>query len=230
MASIKDLSKVYDMKVRGHYETDDYVFFWSGPFSNWYRCAFVMPWQGIGYKFCNSEQAMMLIKALTFGDTESAKLVMATRDAKEQKAIGRAVKGFDQAKWNEVNLDATYEFLLRKFYQNPDLRDILDNTGDKIIVEASPYDVVWGIGMSIAQYPEILDQSNWRGENRLGVALMRVRDELRKSGRVIPELELEAALITEIVYEVDDAMVKQILELSKHYDHNGNRRTGVEED
>lgn len=61
-----------------------------------------------------------------------------------------------------------FQLLVEKFKQNSDLKSILLNTGDKCIVECSPYDKIWGIGMGVDQYPEILDKSNWKGENLQG--------------------------------------------------------------
>lgn len=215
---MKDLSTVYKQTVPGHYETDEYVFFWSGPFSNWHPSTFTMPCGGFATRFSCAEQAMMLIKANTFGDSEIAKKIMATKDPKEQKALGRKVKGFDPVVWDSVKMDEAHEFLLRKFYQNPELRDILENTGDKIIVEASPYDTVWGIGMGVDKYPQILNPDNWKGENLLGIALMKVREELRTYGDIHPELEIEHIFSTEIIAELDNKIIDDILKAVKDYD------------
>ena len=66
-----------------------------------------------------------------------------------------------------------------KFSQNPHLRNYLINTGNRILVEASPYDRIWGIGISekdaVQETP-----NNWRGLNLLGFALMEVRDRLQE--------------------------------------------------
>ena len=52
-------------------------------------------------------------------------------------------------------------------------------TGDSVLVEASPYDAIWGIRLA-ASSPEAQDPMKWRGQNLLGFALMEVRDELRR--------------------------------------------------
>jgi len=65
-----------------------------------------------------------------------------------------------------------------KFNQHPDLRHFLLGTGGRILVEASPADAVWGIGMSVDD-PDARRPSRWKGANRLGFALMQVRSELR---------------------------------------------------
>lgn len=53
---------------------------------------------------------------------------------------------------------------------------MLLETGDRLLVEASPYDKIWGVGYSAAN--AAANEGNW-GENLLGKALMRVRDRLR---------------------------------------------------
>lgn len=160
--------------VDGHYETDQYVFFWSGPFSNWHPSPFQMD----GLDFNCSEQAMMYYKAATFADMAVMEKVLKTRDPKKQKALGRTVRGFDDPTWCSVREEISDRFLLAKFQQNHDLKQILLNTGDKILVEASPFDAVWGIKMGVNEYPQILDPKNWRGLNLLGESLMRVRHQL----------------------------------------------------
>ena len=196
-----DLRGIFDQTVPGHYQTDDYVFFWSGPFSNWHAAEFYMPVDGAGIKMNCSEQAMMYIKAILFKDYESAKEIRKTKDPSRQKALGRAVKNFDAAVWDSQREKISDQFLLRKFYQNEDLKKVLLDTGNRIIVEASPYDKVWGIGMGVNNYPDILDQSKWKGQNLLGKSLMRVRDIIAADPEGA-EYQLEAALISGIHEEV----------------------------
>lgn len=213
--NIPILRDVYNMKVPGHYETDDYVFFWAGPFSNWESCYFYWSVGGIGAKFNCSEQAMMAAKANLFGDTESQRAIMRSHDPAEQKAFGRQVRGYVEDEWVKVREEISDSFLLRKFYQNPELKQILLDTGDKIIVEASPYDKVWGIGMGVNNYPDILDQSKWKGQNLLGESLMRVRTRLRDNP-VDAELELEAVFHEETIKEVDKMLIDEILKAAKN--------------
>lgn len=201
-----DLRGIFDQSVPGHYGTDDYVFFWSGPFSNWHSAEFYMPVNGAGIKMNCSEQAMMYIKAVMFKDDVSAEKIRTTKDPSKQKALGRAVSGYDEAVWVSQREKVSDEFLLRKFYQNEDLKQILLDTGDRIIVEASPYDKVWGIGMGVNQYPDILDPKKWKGQNLLGESLMRVR-EIIKADPLGLEYLLEATLMEEIHKETDRRMV-----------------------
>jgi ribA/ribD-fused uncharacterized protein len=130
---------------------------------------------GIQYNCC--EQYMMHQKALTFGDTETAELVMKTENPKDQKALGRQVKNFDKAKWDTVSIGIVFKGNYAKFNQNVELGDELLATGNKILVEASPYDTIWGIGMGEKE-PGINDPANWKGLNLLGWSIMLVRKEL----------------------------------------------------
>jgi hypothetical protein len=130
---------------------------------------------GIEYNCC--EQYMMHQKALTFGDTETAELIMKAKHPKDQKALGRQVKNFDKAKWDTVSIGIVYKGNYAKFSQNVELADELLATGNKIMVEASPYDTIWGIGMGEKE-PGINDPANWRGLNLLGWSIMLVRKEL----------------------------------------------------
>ena len=152
---------------------NNYVFFWDGIYSQWYKATMVI--DGITYNCC--EQYMMHQKALTFGDTETAELVMKTESPRDQKALGRQVKNFDKAKWDSVCVGIVYKGNYAKFSQNVDLADELLATGNKIIVEASPYDTIWGIGMGEKE-PGIKNPVNWKGLNLLGWSIMLVRKEL----------------------------------------------------
>jgi len=153
---------------------DTFEFFWSGPFSNWYRSSF----EHNGVKYNCGEQYMMHQKALLFSDTEIADEIMLEKDPRKQKAWGREVRGFDESTWIASCQDIMVEGLLSKFRQNPYCQEKLLSTGDKIIVEASPYDKIWGIGLSETD-PRATDPAQWLGQNLLGVVLMKVRDILK---------------------------------------------------
>lgn len=154
-------------------ETVDSIFFWGGIFSQWFKCRFT---DGT-LTYSSSEQYMMYHKAKTFNDFTAMKKIMETFDPRKQKAIGRCVQNFDPAKWDLVKLQIVTEGNRLKFSQNPELLKELLRT-NKTIVEGSPTDKVWGVGLKYDD-PKILDPKNWQGENLLGVALMTVRDELR---------------------------------------------------
>jgi ribA/ribD-fused uncharacterized protein len=156
-------------------ETRDFVFFWGGWPSQWHRCQFTV--DGVTYN-C-AEQYMMAAKAKLFGDAETMALILASTNPRQQKALGRKVQNFDAATWDRECREAVYRGNLAKFDQNPDLRSLLLATGTKRIVEASPTDRIWGIGLA-ADDPRSLDPSQWRGTNWLGESLGRVRDVLNK--------------------------------------------------
>lgn len=121
---------------------------------------------------------MMAEKARLFNDTATLAKIMASPDPREQKAYGRAVQGFDRDKWDAVARDVVYKGCLAKFTQNPDLKATLLATGDTVMVEASPVDSIWGIGLDKSD-PRAQDPSQWRGTNWLGEVLMRVRKDIR---------------------------------------------------
>ena len=158
----------------------NYVFFYGGIFSNFHRCTFNLG----GIQFYNSETAFMVFKAMHFGDTETAhKMLKKSQFPAESKRLGRLVKGFSDAEWAKVRYDYMLQACRAKYSQNPDLKQALLDTEDKILVEAALKDVVWGIGRGL-DYPFLEDESKWLGQNLLGKVLMQVREELRNGIQV----------------------------------------------
>lgn len=153
--------------------SNGFVLFWGGPFSQWYPHDMVI--QGVTYNCC--EQYMMAQKALTFNDSESHGHIMATKDPRKQKALGRQVKNFSAPIWDKVSRDIVFQANLAKF-SDPELKAYLMSFGQEEIVEASPYDKIWGIGLG-EDDPRALDKSQWQGLNWLGEALMQVRETFR---------------------------------------------------
>lgn len=154
-------------------ETDRYVFFWNGEYSNWHP----WPFKHKGHNFENSEQAFMWEKAMFFGDTVTAEKVLNTPNPAENKKLGRQVTPYDNDKWAEVRYDIMVEVNFSKWITNPD--QLLD-TGSKTIVEASPVDKIWGIGL-MPDDPRAEDENNWDGQNLLGFALMEVRNDINEA-------------------------------------------------
>lgn len=144
-------------------------------FSQWWKSDFLTG----GMDCCCMEQRMMAGKALTFQDLDTCKRIMAESDPKKIKALGRKVTPFDARVWDEVKHTLIVNGNYAKFTQNEELRRFLLSTGDSLLVEASPYDTIWGIGLG-AENPEVQDPHRWRGQNLLGFALMEVRDEIRR--------------------------------------------------
>ena len=154
--------------------TDTHVYFWNGIYSNWDNCHFEDFSTGI--KFKNSEQAFMWYKAQVFSDVETMELIQKESNPKLVKALGRQVKNFNDAMWNELRFDKMVYVNELKFSQNPYYGQILKNTGTRILVEASPYDKIWGVGL-LETDPLIYDEKNWKGLNLLGKALIEVRSK-----------------------------------------------------
>lgn len=164
--------------------SDDYVFFWDGPFSQWHPSVFEL--DGIEYN-C-AEQYMMAEKARLFEDHETLEEILEAEDPDTQKKLGRLVSNFDKDYWEE-DLENGYPRCwnivwrgnMAKFSQNPDLLKELLATGDAMLVEASPYDRIWGVGLK-ASDPRIKNPENWQGSNWLGEVLTVVKSFLKASG------------------------------------------------
>ena len=165
-----------------------------GEFSQWYRTSFTVgkaeiadllghsvddaePKQVDPVPFSCAEQFMMYCKAGRFKDFETQKLILQTMSPKEQKSLGRSVVGFEDASWDEVKSEVVLMGNLAKFRRSKDLRKLLLDTGDRLLVEAASNDRVWGIGFN-AKYA-MGNRDAW-GENRLGKLLMEVRRILRE--------------------------------------------------
>lgn len=148
-------------------------------FSQWYISPFTV--NGITYK--TAEHWMMAGKARLFADNEIFEKIIQCDSPKEAKALGRQVSRYDDQLWNEHKYDVVRQGNIHKFSQHPDCAEYLIQTGHQIIVEASPTDAVWGIGLS-HDSKNIDNPYSWRGENLLGFALMETRDFRKKSGNV----------------------------------------------
>lgn len=158
-----------DVVTRGNY-----VFFWGGWPSQWAPAKFVL--DDVPYN-C-AEQYMMAEKARLFGDEDRLRKILASDSPRGQKEHGRRVAGFVADKWNAVCRDVVVRGNVAKFGQNRELRTLLMATEERTLVEASPYDNIWGIGLNItnalATPPE-----KWPGKNWLGLSLMEARRLLR---------------------------------------------------
>ncbi|GAB3120372.1 NADAR domain-containing protein [Streptomyces calidiresistens] len=145
--------------------------------SQWWEA----PFTADGHTFPTAEHHMMAHKAWLFGDGETAERVLAARHPGEAKRLGRAVRGFDEEEWRRRRRGIVVCGNLAKFGARADLRSYLLATRHRVLVEASPLDRVWGIGLT-ADDPDAGSPAAWRGANLLGFALMDVRTALSQRG------------------------------------------------
>lgn len=182
--SIPDSSYVEALRTRFNAgEKLKFVCFWghrtrpgvvtASCFSQWYEAPFVVA----GQRYPTAEHYMMAEKAALFGDAPTRAQVLTAPNPGAAKALGRQVRGFEESRWVAHRFDIVTRANQAKFGQNQALGRYLKQTGERILVEASPVDRIWGIGL--AQDDErATDPNCWRGLNLLGFALMRVRDQL----------------------------------------------------
>lgn len=181
--AIRTVSELRKRAAAG--EVLDFLFFWGhrpkqegsvckSCLSQWFVAGFELG----GTYYPSAEHYMMAEKARLFEDAEIHGRILAVASPAEAKALGRQVRGFDAALWQQRCCEVVMQGNLAKFQQNPPLGNFLRGTGDAVLVEASPVDCIWGIGWAEddpqAQLPEL-----WDGSNLLGFALMEVRERLR---------------------------------------------------
>lgn len=145
--------------------------------SQWWPSPFVVG----GVEYATAEHWMMAAKARLFADAEAERRVLAAAHPAEAKKAGRLVRGFDEAAWQRERLGIVTEGSVHKFAADAGLRDFLLGTGDRVLVEASPVDRVWGIGLA-ATDAGAEDPERWKGANLLGFALMEARERLLTGG------------------------------------------------
>lgn len=164
-----------------------YLLFWGhrpppgggvgqGCLSQWWPVNFAV--DGVIYR--SAEHFMMAAKARLFGDDEAAERIQAATHPGQAKALGRQVRGFDEQRWADARFELVVTGNLAKFGQHPDLREFLLGTGERVLVEASPVDRIWGIGLA-ADDRQATAPDYWPGLNLLGFALMEVRHRLSTS-------------------------------------------------
>lgn len=164
--------------------TFKYVYFWGHTpkqagvvdkscFSQWFDAPFSLD----GIDYATAEHYMMAEKARLFGDEASRLRIVHSRTPAEAKTLGRKIRNFDEAVWLAQRFEIVVRGNVAKFTQHPALAAYLLGTGQRVIVEASPYDAIWGIGVT-AHDAAANDPTQWRGLNLLGFALMAVRATL----------------------------------------------------
>jgi ribA/ribD-fused uncharacterized protein len=164
-----------------------YVFFWGHTpkvggqsavgkwvFSQWYPAGFEVD----GEHYPTAEHFMMAEKARLFGDEENRLAILRSTHPGEAKTLGGQVRGFDESTWVAQRFGIVVRGNIAKFGQNEPLGEFLLGTGERVLVEASPRDRIWGIGLAEGD-PAATDPTEWKGLNLLGFALMEVRERLR---------------------------------------------------
>ncbi len=159
----------------------EFYFFWKGPLSQWAHSGF----KAGSLWFPTAEHWMMYSKAQLFGDQEAAAKIYTSPTPNEAKEWGRTVRGYDERIWMLRRYDIVRTGNLLKFSQNTDSMMALSLTGNTVLVEASPHDVIWGIGRP-AQDPHACNPVLWNGSNLLGFVLMSVREALMLNMRRPP--------------------------------------------
>lgn len=198
------MARGLDWELVEHYR-DRYTFFYNGPFSNWYSAPFAETFsvgngdeavldfvnkaipsgspivkldaEIVTLRFNCAEQYMMFHKAVLFGDHQAAAYILYSQNPHDQKQMGRRVKGFDVRVWEQAAKGIVYKGAMGKFCQNVALREELLGTRGTLLVEASPVDKIWGIGLAESD-PEVQDVTKWRGWNWLGEVLTAVREDI----------------------------------------------------
>lgn len=181
-STFRDTQLLDDLRTRFNAgEKLKYVCFWghqpgkqgvsASCFSQWYEAPFVLD----GQRYATAEHYMMAEKAALFGDPTTRALILSAPTPGAAKALGRQVRSFDEETWLAHRYAIVVRANIAKFAQNPALGAFLRNTGTRVLVEASPVDTVWGIGLA-QDDAKVNDPNQWRGLNLLGFALMQVRD------------------------------------------------------
>jgi ribA/ribD-fused uncharacterized protein len=172
-------------KLTTEKQENKFLFFWGHQpnkdgsisktcFSQWWLSSFDVA----GTTYRTAEHWMMAKKAALFNDKEVLEKIIQAKSPAEAKKLGREVRNYDDKLWLANRYQIVKEGNYHKFSQNADLMTFLLNTKERILVEASPVDPIWGIGMA-ADHKDITNPEKWQGLNLLGFALMEIRDELR---------------------------------------------------
>ena len=159
--------------------TDTHYYFWNTIYSQWFMSTdkdYLFEENDKG--FITAEHYMMYHKAMLFNDTETANKILNTIHPGDVKRLGRMVKNYDDKIWSQRRFDVVVQGNLLKFSQNSDLFKDLEKHKDKIFVEASPDDKIWGIGLHYDD-DRVLNENLWQGQNLLGKAINKVIEELK---------------------------------------------------
>ncbi len=186
-AKNKDLTMKYDINwLSKQPKKQKYLYFWghtpnkdgsmsSACFSQWWENS---PFEVDGIRYATAEHFMMAQKAKLFNDEDIFQQIVNSTHPNKAKQLGRKVANFDDNVWKKHRFDIVVAGNMAKFEQDKRLKQYLLNTGKRVLVEASPYDKIWGVGLA-RDNEMIANPLRWKGLNLLGFALMVVRDELK---------------------------------------------------
>lgn len=160
--------------------TDTHAYFWNSIYSQWFNRPKLFQEDGIWYS--NAEKYMMMKKAELMGDMDTWKKMKSIDNPRGIKALGREVKNWNEELWLLNREPIVIQGNTLKFQQNKDLLEIMKMHRHLILVEGSPDDKIWGVGLHFDD-DLILDESNWNGLNLLGKDLMIVRNNLLNQGK-----------------------------------------------
>ena len=166
-----------------------YLFFWGhrsrsdgqiskSCLSQWWPSSFTVN----DVTYATAEHFMMAEKARLFEDQAILGQILTASHPSEAKKLGRQVRGFEGTVWQQHRFEIVFQGNLAKFAQNEVIKQFLLNTKERVLVEASPYDQIWGIGLA-EDNPKAQDPEQWQGLNLLGFALMAVRRQLAEEKR-----------------------------------------------
>jgi ribA/ribD-fused uncharacterized protein len=164
-------------------DTSEPIYFYStterpyGIFSQFRKCTFTDP-NFPDITFNTAEQYMMYNKALTFNNPHIASQILVAKTSTAQKNLGRSVKPFKDEVWDPVKLGIVERGNYLKFSQNEEYKQVLLETGDRLLVEAAANDKIWGVGYNATSAKRV-SREKW-GQNLLGIALMNVREKIKK--------------------------------------------------
>jgi len=200
--------------------TPSHVYFLRGPLSQWFHSPFkaqpfiaeVMQYCAEFHMFNTCEHYMMFNKAIFMRDLDCASRILAAKTPKEAKDLGREVKNYDDALWDAVRFHVVAKANFLKFnsmWTDPKLKEYLMKTGSRTLVEANPIDPIWGVALA-QDDDRILDESQWRGRNLLGKALMMARDpSSMNTPEYLKEIQtLETDIIAPLVEKMRYSKVK----------------------
>lgn len=188
IGDVRDVEALVSRAGAGAGDRVKYLLFWghrprqdgrigASCLSQWWPSPFTVD----GVTYASAEHWMMAGKARLFGDAEAAERAVAAKSPAEAKKVGRLVRDFDGAVWERERYGLVVAGSVHKFGQDAELGGFLRGTGDRVLVEASPMDRIWGIGLA-ADDPRAEDPATWQGLNLLGFALMEARAVLRDGG------------------------------------------------